>query len=86
MGARTRSAEGCGGVKIRLHHPRRDLEVPGRRRVSGILSDLGLDPEVFLVIRGDALLTSDSEVSDEDEIEIRPVISGGTTDRAPCAA
>lgn len=85
MGGRARPAEGRRGVKIRLHHPRRDLEIPGRRRVSGILTELGLDPEAFLVIRGDALLTSDSEVGDLDEIEIRPVISGGTTDGAPCA-
>ncbi|MBM3470715.1 MAG: MoaD/ThiS family protein [Armatimonadetes bacterium] len=73
-------------MKVRLHHPRRVLEIPGRQRVSRILADLGLDPEAFLVIRGDALLTSDSEVGDEDEIEIRPVISGGWADGAPCAA
>lgn len=72
-------------MKIRLHHPRRDLEMPGRRKVSQILAEMGLDPEAFLVIRGDALLTSDSEVGDQDEIEIRPVISGGTTDAMPCA-
>ncbi len=73
-------------MKIRLHHPRRDLEISGRRKVSQVLAELALNPEAFLVIRGDALLTSDAEVGDEDEIEIRPVISGGTTDGAPCAA
>ncbi len=73
-------------MKIRLHHPRRDLELSGRRKVSQILAELALNPEAFLVIRGDALLTADAEVGDEDEIEIRPVISGGTTEGAPCAA
>lgn len=73
-------------MKIRLHHPRRDLEIPGRGRVSQILAEMGLDLEAHLVIRGDTLLTSDSEVGEADEIEIRPVISGGTKDGAPCAA
>lgn len=73
-------------MKVRLHHPRRELEIPGRRRVSQILTEMALDPEAYLIIRGDALLTADAEVGDEDEIEVRPVISGGTEGGTPCAA
>jgi len=38
---------------------------------------LNLLAEAHLVIRGDELVTEDEMLSDKDEIEIRPVISGG---------
>lgn len=47
------------------------------RRVRDLLRELGLNPETVIVIRGSDLLTQDSEVREDDEIEIRPVVSGG---------
>jgi sulfur carrier protein len=38
---------------------------------------LNLVVEAHLVIRGDELVTEDEMLSDKDQIEIRPVISGG---------
>lgn len=73
-------------MKVRLHNPRRDLEVRGGRRVLEVLTEMGMNPESYLVIRGGALLTADAVVGDDDEIEIRPVISGGAAGGAPCAA
>lgn len=64
-------------MKVRLHHPRREVELRGHRRVAQVLEELGLNPEAYLVIRGEALLTRDAEVAEEDEIEVRPVVSGG---------
>jgi sulfur carrier protein len=49
----------------------------GPRQVRDILSELGVDPDTVLVIRDRALLTREERLDDADEIEIRPVISGG---------
>jgi sulfur carrier protein len=64
-------------VLVHLHNPKRDVEVPGPLRVNDLVSHLGLSREAVLVIRGDALVTGDAKLEDGDDIEIRPVISGG---------
>ena len=62
---------------VHLHNPKRDVEVPGPLRVNDLVSRLGLNRESVLVIRGDSLVTGDAKLDDSDDIEIRPVISGG---------
>ena len=64
-------------MKVIFRNPSREVEIPGRRRVKELLRDLGVLPDTVLVIRGKELLTGDAVVSDEDVIEVRPVISGG---------
>jgi sulfur carrier protein len=64
-------------VKVLIRHQKREVEVAGRRRVREVLVELGVNPESVLVIRGAQLLTHDTQVSDEDTIELRPVVSGG---------
>ena len=49
----------------------------GPRNVNALLASLELNKESVLVIRGDTLVTGDVALADEDEVEIRPVISGG---------
>jgi sulfur carrier protein len=51
--------------------------VAGRRRVRDLLSELGINPETVLVIRGAQLLTHDAQVGEDETIELRPVVSGG---------
>ena len=62
---------------MHLHNPKRDLEVQGPVRVKDLVKRLGLNRESVLVIRGDSLVTGDATLDDGDDIEIRPVISGG---------
>jgi sulfur carrier protein len=65
-------------VKVILRHPeRREVAVAGRRRVGDLLRELGLQPEAYLVIRDNHLLTRDAQLEDADTVEVRPVISGG---------
>ncbi|HET7310075.1 MAG TPA: MoaD/ThiS family protein [Mycobacteriales bacterium] len=64
-------------MQVHLHNPKRDLEVQGPVRVKDLVKRLGLNRESVLVIRGDSLVTGDATLDDTDEIEIRPVISGG---------
>ena len=62
---------------VHLSHPDRDIDIKGPKRVKELLRDLNLVVEAHLVIRGDDLVTEDEMVKDSDQIEIRPVISGG---------
>ena len=64
-------------MQVHLHNPKRDVEVPGPLRVKDLVKRLGLNRESVLVIRGDSLVTGDATLDDGDDIEIRPVISGG---------
>jgi sulfur carrier protein len=65
-------------VKVILRHPeRREVELEGRRRVADLLRELGLQPEAYLVIRENRLLTRDAQLEEADTVEVRPVISGG---------
>lgn len=64
-------------MRVHLHNPKRDVEVGGPLRVNDLMRELGLNRESVLVIRGDTLVTGDMTLADADEIEIRPVISGG---------
>lgn len=61
-----------------LRNPRREIEVPGPLRVSALLERLALNRESVLVIRGDTLVTGDALLADDDTVEVRPVISGGS--------
>jgi sulfur carrier protein len=64
-------------MKVLLRNPRREVNVPGNRRVKEILRELDILPETVLVIRGDDLVTADQVVRDDEVIELRPVMSGG---------
>ena len=65
-------------MKVRLRNPERIVDVPGPKRVVDVLRHLQIVPEAVLVIRAATLLTRDEIVEDGDEIEVRPVLSGGS--------
>ena len=72
-------------MKIIFHHPKRVEEIKGPRKVSQLLKELAILPETVLVIlkkegKGevDELLPPDGQIQDQDQVEIRPVISGGS--------
>lgn len=69
-------------MKVQLHHPDRQVEVKGPKRVKELLRDLNLIVEAHLVIKGDDLVTEDDMLTDADLVEIRPVISGGSPAKA----
>lgn len=47
-----------------------------------LLQELDIVPESVLVIRNKTLMTRDERVDDADEIEVRPVLSGGARGRS----
>ncbi len=68
-------------MKVILRNPKREVQVAGGRRVKDVLRELEIIPETVLVIRGDTLVTADQMVTDDDTIELRPVMSGGSASR-----
>ena len=64
-------------MKIKLRNPSREVELAGRKRVKDVLKELDILPGTVLVIRGSDLLTADEVVAEGDELEVRPVMSGG---------
>jgi len=65
-------------MKVVLRNPRRELDMHGPMRVHALLERLEINRESVLVIRGDTLVTGDVQLGDDDEVEIRPVVSGGS--------
>jgi sulfur carrier protein ThiS len=66
-------------VKVRLRNPDREVEMAGSRSVRAVLAELGVDPDTVLVIRDRTLVTREERLDEADEIEVRPVISGGAS-------
>lgn len=64
-------------MKVLLRNPTRQIEVDGPIRVNTLLARLEINRESVLVIRDRELVAGDAELLDADEVEIRPVISGG---------
>lgn len=65
-------------MKVQFRHPVREIEVSGIKSVSSLLKHFDLTREGHLVIRNGHLVPGDTELSDDDIVEIRPVISGGS--------
>jgi sulfur carrier protein ThiS len=64
-------------MRILLRPQCRTVNLTGRRTVSRLLRELGVVPGTAMVIRNDTLLLDSEIVEEEDEIEVRAVISGG---------
>ncbi len=66
-----------GAMKVVLRNPSRELDIVGRRTVNALLDELGLNRESHLVIRNGTLVPGDADLTADDVVEVRPVISGG---------
>ena len=66
-----------GTVLVRLRNPTRTESVPGPLLVSVLLERLDINRESVLVIRNGELVPGDTLLGEDDEVEVRPVISGG---------
>ena len=70
-------------MQVTLRNPRRTVQIDGPVRVSTLLDRLDINRESVLVIRNDTLVPGDTMLADEDAVEIRPVISGGSGTGVP---
>ena len=66
--------------------PDRQVQEVEATTVSEVLTALGLHRDAHLVVRGEEILTSDTRLTETDEVEIVPVISGGGQGGPPPSA
>jgi len=64
-------------MKVYLRQKKSTIDVEGDCSVLELLRRLGYSQETVLVLRNGGLVTPDIRLSEEDEVEIIPVISGG---------
>jgi uncharacterized protein (TIGR00269 family) len=72
-------------MRVRLRNPDRHLEVDGPISVAELLDRLDILPHTVLVLSGRELVTAGHQLSDDAEVEIRPVMSGGALSAPTCA-
>ena len=65
-------------MQVELRNPSRMMEFDGPMAVTALLARLSLNRESVLVIRDGTLVPGDSMLADDDHVEIRSVISGGS--------
>ena len=65
-------------MQIRLEPQGKQLTLAGRHRVGDLIRSLGIVAGTVIVIRGEELLTDDDLVENDQAIELRAVISGGS--------
>ena len=64
-------------ITVRLPQKKKELEVPGPRRVMDLLAEAGVRPTTVIVTQGKKLLTKDHRVEDGATIDVISVVSGG---------
>ncbi len=64
-------------IRVRLPQKKKEIEVPGPRRVMDILKRAGVRPSTVIVTQGKRLLTKDQRVEDGETIDVISVVSGG---------
>lgn len=64
-------------MKVHLRNPNRTVEFDRSMTIIALLAELDLNRESVLVMRGGTLVPGDAMLAVDDEVEIRPVISGG---------
>jgi len=64
-------------MKVFIERERATKELQFSGRVGELLEELGINPETVVVVRNGEVVTEDEKISDNDEMKIISVVSGG---------
>ncbi|HBT20838.1 MAG TPA: thiamine biosynthesis protein ThiS [Peptococcaceae bacterium] len=64
-------------MKVIIRRDSTVKEIEGSYTVEKVLKMLNILPETVLVIKDGRLITLDTKIEDDEEIEVIPVVSGG---------
>ena len=64
-------------IRICMPQKKKEIEIPGPRRVMDLLAEAGVRPSTVIVTQGKKLLTKDQRVEDGETVNIISVVSGG---------
>lgn len=64
-------------MKIFIEKENREIEDDFSGSARELLSKLNINPETVLIVKNNELITEDDEISDNDNIKILSVVSGG---------
>jgi sulfur carrier protein len=62
---------------IKVIYRNKQWDVPGQRTVREVIEAVGLNPAVVLAVRNGKLVLDSEMLSDDDELKLIAVISGG---------
>lgn len=63
-------------MKVFIEREKRIVEIEAHS-IREMLEKLKINPNTVLIARGNALITEDAQVSNDDEIRLLSVVSGG---------
>ena len=64
-------------MKVIIHRDSAVKEIKGSHTVEKALRILNIIPETVLVVKEGRLVTLDTKIEEDEEIEVIPVVSGG---------
>ncbi len=64
-------------MKILIERPKKEIEIEFNGKVKDLLIKLDINSEEVIIAKNKEIITLEDDVSNEDEIEILSVVSGG---------